>query len=69
VRLLFDLRRQFSVKLLDAVQNVVIAVFLLRLNAFSEKFLPVRVQNDAFKSSAMAVDFSRCNDGQTRLTP
>jgi hypothetical protein len=83
VRLVFYLHGQSVVKFLDAVQDVAIAVFLLRRDALAENFFSTFVENNAsscrrglcrcetfFKSSAKTVNNSRCNAqerGQCRI--
>jgi hypothetical protein len=56
VRLIFYLRGQFVVKFLDAVQDVAITEFPLRLDALAENFFSTFVENNAFNLRAAEVN-------------
>ena len=55
VWLMFNLRGQLVVKFLDAVQDVAIAEFPLRLDALAKKFPALFVENNAFNLRAAEV--------------
>jgi hypothetical protein len=48
MRLTLNLRGQFVILILNAVQDRVITFLLLRLHALAEMFLALRIENNAF---------------------